>query len=215
MRLPTVTGGSGPRFRRHTGVAAPLLLPNIDCDVIAPLGPNSLSGLSAGQRALEPFRYLPDGSEDPDFVLNQERYRNASILLAGENFGAGNAPESAVTRLVAFGIRAVIAPSFGTGFYGSCVVLGMLPVTLGEEAIERIAGWVVSNPEVEMTVDLEDEVIECPDMDPFSFSVNPRARNKLLLGLNDLDEMLQHSEGARGLRNEDRNTRPWIYERRR
>ena len=96
MRLPTVSGGSGPRFARHVGIAAPFLLCNVDSDVIAPIGSSLLSGLSAGERAFEPLRYLSDGSENSEFVLNQEPYRNASILLAGENFGAGSAPESAL-----------------------------------------------------------------------------------------------------------------------
>ena len=208
--LPVVSGGSGPRFVRHIGMAAPLLLPNLDTDVISPINP-SISGLSPGERAFESLRYLPDGSENPDFVLNKEPYRNASILLAGENFGTGNAPESAVTRLIAFGIRSVIAPGFGPVFYTNCFAFGMLPVTLGQEVIEEMAGRVVSNPGVEMTVDLERNLIECPGMEPISFSIDSRMRNKLLLSLNDLDEMLQHSEGARALRNEDRNRRPWIY----
>ena len=211
--LPTVSGGSGPRFLRHTGIAAPFLLRDVDSDVIAPINSNSISGLSAGQRAFEGLRYLPDGSENPEFVLNQEPYRNASILLAGENFGTGSAPESAVTRLMAFGIRAVVAPRFGPEFYSNCCALGMLPMTLGEEVIEKIADRVVSNPGVEMTVDLERQVIECPDMEPISFSIDPRARNKLLLGLKDLDEMLQHSKNAAVFRSEDRNRRPWVYDR--
>ena len=96
-------------------------------------------------------------------------------------------------------------------FYTNCFAFGMLPVTLGQEVIEEMAGRVVSNPGVEMTVDLERNLIECPGMEPISFSIDSRMRNKLLLSLNDLDEMLQHSEGARALRNEDRNRRPWIY----
>ncbi len=214
MELPTVSGGSGPRFARHTGVAAPLLLRNVDCDVIAPIPPEPISGLSAGQRVFELLRYLPDRSENPDFVLNQEPYRHASILLVGENFGTGDAPESAVTRLMAFGIRAVVAPAFGSAFSGTGVASGLLPVTLCEEIIEEIADWVVSNPGIEVAIDLEDEVIECPGREPISFSIDPRARNKLLLGLSDLDEMLQHSENTVAFRDVDRNRRPWLYNRR-
>ena len=210
-KLPVVSGGSGPRFVRHTGIPVPLLLPNLDTDVISPINPDSISGLSPGERAFQTLRYLPDGLENPDFVLNQEPCRNASILLTGENFGTGSAPESAVTRLMAFGIRSVIAPGFGPVFYTNCFAFGMLPVTLGEEVIEKIADRAVSNPGVEMTVDLERNVIECPGMEPISFSIDSRVRKRLLLSLSDLDEMLQHTEGARALRNEDRNRRPWIY----
>ena len=176
--LPVVSRGSGPRFLRHTGIAAPL---------------------------------LSDGSENPDFVLDQEPYRNASILLAGENFGTGSAPESEVFRLMAYGIRSVIAPSFAPAFYNNCLTYGMLPVTLGEEVIEKLAEGVVSNPGVEMTVDLEGQVIELSGMEPVSFSMDARARNKLLQGLSDLDEMRQHDENVVAFRNHDRNRRPWIY----
>ena len=176
-----VSGGSGPRFVRHTGIAAPL---------------------------------LPDGSEDPDFVLDQEPYRDASILLVGENFGTGSAPESEVFRLMAYGIQSVIASGFGPAFYSNCLTFGMLPVTLGEEVIEKIVDRIVSNPGLEMTVDLERQVIEVPGMEPIFFSIDDRARNKLLQGLSDLDEMLQHSENVVAFRNHDRNRRPWIYDRR-
>ena len=111
--LPMVAGGSGPRFVRHTGIAAPL---------------------------------LSDGSENPDFVLDQEPYRDASILLAGENFGAGGSSESEVFRLMAYGIRSVIASGFAPAFYSDCLTYGMLPVTLGGEVIEKITEEVVSNP---------------------------------------------------------------------
>ena len=177
-KLPVVAAGSGPRFVRHTGIAALL---------------------------------LPDASENPDSVLDQEPYRDASILLAGENLGTGSAPESEVFGLMSHGIRSVIAPSFVPGFYSSCLTLGMLPVTLSEEVIKKIAEGVVSNPGVEITVDLEEQVIEVPGMEPISFSIDARASNKLLQGVSDLDEMLQHSENVVAFRSHDRDRRPWIY----
>ena len=177
-KLPMVSGGSGPRFVRHTGIAAPL---------------------------------LSDGSENPDFVLDQEPYRDASILLAGENFGAGGSSEAEVFRLMAYGIRSVIASGFAPAFYSNCLTYGMLPVTLGEEVIEKITEEVVSNPGLEMTVDLENQLIEVPGMEPVSFSIDARARDKLLQGMSDLDEMLQHNENVVAFRSHDRNRRPWIY----
>ena len=202
------------RFVRHSGLAAPFhLRHNVDTDVIAPLSPNpNMAGLSDGERAFEPIRYLSDGSENPDFVLNQEPYRNASILLAGKNFGTGSARGSGVSYPMAFGIRVVIAPSFGPIFYLNAARRGMLAVTLDEEVVARLGDWAVSNPGVEMLVDLERNVIEAPGLAPTSFSIDVRIRDKLLLGsVDELDEMLQHSDGARELRNEDRITRPWIY----
>lgn len=178
-KLPVVAAGSGPRFVRHTGIAAPL---------------------------------LPDGSDDPDFVLDQEPYRDASILLAGENFGSGSAQESEVFRLMAYGIRSVIASGFAPAFYSNCLTYGMLPVTVGEEVIEKITEEVVSNPGLEITVDLEKQLIEVPGMEPIFFSIDARASNKLLQGVSDLDEMRQHSENVVAFRNHDRNRRPWIYD---
>jgi 3-isopropylmalate/(R)-2-methylmalate dehydratase small subunit len=214
VKLPMVEPGNGPRFLQHTGIAVPLLLCDLGCDVIAPLGTSSTSGLSAGERVFEGLRYLPGGAENPDFVINQEAYRQASILLAGDNFGIGDEPASAVNCLMAFGIRVVVASRFGSKFHGSCVSLGMLPVTLDEAVIAEIADWVVSNPSIEMMVDLDGQVIERPGREPVSFSVHPRARNKLLMGLDDLDEISQYSEFAAAFRNEDRMRRPWLYDQR-
>ena len=214
MRLPTVDPGNGPRFLQLTGIAAPLLLPDVGCEVIAPLGAGAISGMSAGERAFEGLRYLPGGVENPDFVLNQEAYRQASILLAGENFGIGDDPSSAVTRLMAFGIRVVAAPRFGAKFHKSCVSRGLLPVTLDEAAIAEVADWVVSNPGIEMKVDLDGQLIERPGRTPVTFDVDPRTRNKLLMGLDDLDESRQYTEMTAALREEDRMKRPWLYHER-
>ena len=207
----TVSEGGGPRFVRHVGIAAPFLRRNVDTDIIAPINPNGIPGLSRAERAFEPIRYFSDGRENPDFVLNQEAYRSASILLAGENFGTGSSRATGVSLPMAFGIRVVIAPSFGPIFYTNSVRLGMLAVPLGEEVITGLADWVVSNPGVEMLVDLERNVIEAPGLAPISFSINPRVRNKFLLGLGDLDEMLRHADEARELRDENRNRWPWVY----
>ncbi len=209
--LQTVSGGGGPRFVRHVGIAAPFLRRNVDTDIIAPINPNGISGLSRAERAFEPLRYFSDGRENPDFVLNQEAYRSASILLAGENFGTGSSRGTGVSLPMAFGIRVIIAPSFGPIFYTNSIRQGLLAVPLGEEVITGLADWVVSNPGVEMLVDLERNVIEAPGLAPISFSINPRVRNKFLVGLGDLDEMLQHADEARELRDENRNKWPWVY----
>ncbi|MDE0248187.1 MAG: 3-isopropylmalate dehydratase small subunit [Gammaproteobacteria bacterium] len=210
MALQSAAGGSGPVFVRHSGIPAPFLRSNVDTDIIAPINPNSISGLSDGERAFEPLRYFADGSENPDFVLNREPYRSASILLAGENFGTGSSRASGVRLPMAFGIRVVIAPSFGPIFYTNSIRLGLLAITLGEAVVTSLAEWAVANPGVEMMVDLERNVIEAPGLAPVAFGIDPRVRTKFLRGLNDLDEMLLHSDGASGLRNENRSRWPWI-----
>ena len=144
--------------------------------------------------------------------MNRQPYREASILLAGDNFGTGSSRESAVTGLMAFGFRSIVAPSFGEIFYTNCFANGMLPVTLGAEVIEEIADQVMLDPEVEMTVDLEKNQIQRPGLDAVSFSIDSRLRNKMLLGLRDLDEILLHRNDTNAFENEDRRNRPWIYE---
>ena len=188
-KLPTVTRGSGPRFVRHTGVVVSL--------------PMDVDGA---------IRYMLDGSADPGFVFNQERYRDASILIAGKDFGEDSAPVSAVTQLMALGLRAVIAPGFEPQFYSSCLAFGVLPVILDEALIGKIADQVATSPGVEMTVDLERQIIEIPGMEGISFNLDARERTKLLQGLNDLDEIRQHTENVVAFRSDDRNKRPWVYD---
>jgi 3-isopropylmalate/(R)-2-methylmalate dehydratase small subunit len=230
MRNPHI-----PRFVRHVGIAAPFLRSDVELEIIAPLNPglhvhghttyppapvshlhqsdpDADGNLSIGLHSFEGIRYLPDGRENPEFVLNQEPYRNASILIAGENFGIGSTQAFAVLRLWGCGMRAVIAPSFGPVFYSDCFVYGMLPVTLGSEAIATIVKGIVANPRIEMTVDLERQVIERPGMKAIAFSMNARLRDKLLLGVDDLDEALKHTKDAEAFEKENRKRRPWIYQ---
>jgi 3-isopropylmalate/(R)-2-methylmalate dehydratase small subunit len=224
-----------PRFVRHVGIAAAFLRNDVEVEIIAPLNPglhvhgdatyptapdshlhpkdpDGDGNLAVGLHCFEGIRYLPDGMENPEFVLNQEPYRNASILIAGENFGRGATQAFAVTRLMACGMRVVIAPSFGTVFYGDCFVYGMLPVTLGREPIATIVEGIVANPRVDTTVDLERQVIERPGMEAIAFTMNPRLRNNLLLGVDDMDETLKHTEDAEAFQKENLKRRPWIYQ---
>lgn len=224
-----------PSFVRHLGIAASFLRRDLEVEIIAPLNPSlhthdhttyppppeshlhsrdpdANGNLSIGLHCFEGIRYLPDGRENPEFVLNQEPYRNASILIAGENFGIGSMQAFAVIRLAACGMRAIIAPSFGPVFYSDCFVYGVLPVTLGREAIATIVNAIVANPGIDMTVDLERQVIERPGIDAIAFSMNPRLRNNLLLGVDDLDETLKHTKDAEAFQKADRKQRPWIYQ---
>ena len=213
--MQTVSRGEGPSFISHTGIAAPFLRPNVDTDIIMPLnGRLALMGresLSEGERCFEPIRYLADGSENPAFILNQEPYRTASILLAGDNFGTGSSRESAATGLRDFGFRSIIAPSFGEIFYNNCFANGVLPVVLDAEVIQHMADQVARNPEVETTVDLEENHIRRPGLATVPFSLDARLRNKLLLGLRDLDEILRYRGEAAVFLEGDQVRRPWVY----
>jgi 3-isopropylmalate/(R)-2-methylmalate dehydratase small subunit len=220
-----------PQFIRHTGIAAPFLQPDVEGELIAPLGPelhdlhevhidrgsvdlrpHPHDGSWPGQHAFHGFRYRLDGSENPEFVLNREPYRRASILIAGRNFGLGSLQSFAVIRLMQCGMRVVIAPSFGPVFHDDCFDFGLLPVTLEERVLERLVDAVTASPEVEMTVDLVTQRVERPGTDPISFEIDPRRRVNLLRGSDStLDERLQHADSAAAMRSRDQRARPWLY----
>src|SRR5262245_19092793 len=127
------------KFTKLTGSAAPLMRQNVDTDVVIPI--LRLIGRKRGelgQYCFEPWRYRPDGSENPDFVLNRPRYRGANILVAGENFGCGSSREAAVWSLMDCGFRCVIAPSFGDIFHANAFQNGMLPIRLPKSEVDRL-----------------------------------------------------------------------------
>jgi 3-isopropylmalate/(R)-2-methylmalate dehydratase small subunit len=223
-----------PRFIRHVGIAAPFLRSNVEVEVIAPMAPEAhMHGhvthppvpeshlhthdpanppLTVGLHAFEGLRYFPDGRENPDFILNREPYRDASILIAGDNFGIGSTQAFAVMRLKACGVRAVLSPSFGPVFYDDCFVYGLLPVTLSSEAINTIVQAIAANPSAPMTVDLQRQIIERSGIKTIPFSMNPRLRSNLLLGVDDLDAIVKHQKDAESFQNENQKRRPWMYE---
>ena len=221
-----------PRFVRHTGIAAPFRQPDLESELIAPVGvelqdlhavhldgndvgldAHRHDGSWAGRHAFPGFRYRPDGTENPDFVLNRPPYRDASILIAGRNFGQGSQQAFAVIRLRRCGMRAIIAPSFGPVFHDDCFDFGLLPVTLDERVVDELADRVAANPGIETTVDLERQVVERPGMAPVPFRIDPRRRASLLQGVDTtLLERLEHGAGAEAMRERDRRLRPWIYD---
>src|SRR5262245_2866619 len=177
-----------------------------------PHEPDGAGRFIVGLHAFEGLRFFPDGRENPDFILNREPYRDASILIAGENFGIGSMQAFAVMRLKACGVQAVIAPSFGPVFYEDCFVYGLLPVTLEQQAIDLIVRAGAANPGAPMTVDLQQQVIEGSGMQKMAFRINPRLRSNLLLGTDDLDAIMKHGKDAETFQNENRKQRPWMYE---
>ena len=209
MKLPTVPGGSGPRFVRHAGTAAAVLLADLECGVIGPPGAGSETG--ADPLPFAALRVLPDGSRDPGFVLDRTPYRGASILIAGENFGVGTGAEDAARILASAGFRVVLAPGFGAGFEAAAAAAGLLAATLPADSVEELAEWSVSHAGQEMTVDLETERIERAGREPVAIGVHPRVRYKLRFGLTDLDEILEHSAETMAFRRADRDRRPWLY----
>ncbi len=197
------------KFTRLTGVAAALERRNVDTDVIIRIerlfGP---SREEMGRWAFEALRYLEDGGENPDFVLNRPAFRQASILVAGDNFGCGSSREGAVWALWAFGIRAVIAPSFGTIFANNCFQNGLLPVAVAEEAVE---GLMAEATGAAFSVDLEACEIRAPSGRIVAFEVEPRRRQALLAGLDEVAATLQREDEIAAFQARDRERRPWLY----
>jgi 3-isopropylmalate dehydratase small subunit len=144
-------------------------------------------------------------------ALIDERNVGAPFLVARADLDVGDVPENAVARLLSLGVRAVFAPGFERMFYGHCLSHGVLPAMIDEALAARMGALCESGSRVEITVDLERQTIDWPGTEPSLFEVDARARNKLLLGLTDLEETLRHARDITALRAADRNRRPWLY----
>jgi 3-isopropylmalate/(R)-2-methylmalate dehydratase small subunit len=189
------------------GPAAPLMLSDINTDIIHP------GHMGKGDIALDafgPLRYLPDGTENPSFVLNQDRFRGAPILLAAQNFGCGSSREHAVWSLQALGIRCVIATSFGDIFFGNCFQNGVLPIVLDDEIMESLAEEAAGGAPME--VNLQTTALTSPRGNTIPFDVNATRRFQLLEGLDDFDIGLSRRDQIKAFQEADRLSRPWVYE---
>ena len=198
-------------FTILTGAAAPLLRANIDTDTIIRI--ERLTGTTPqemGAYALEALRYRPDGTEDPDFVLNREPFREAPFLIAGANFGCGSSREGAVWALKYAGISCVIAPSFGDIFANNCFQNGMLPVVLPHAQVERLAE-VCEGGNSRLTVDLERQVVETAQGERFPFAIEAQRREALLKGLDDIGLTLEHAGAIAAFQARDADARPWVW----
>lgn len=199
---------------RVAGPAAPLLRPNVDTDAIIPsreMKQVSKVGLSAGLFANWRYSDVAARTEDPAFVLNQPRYRRAPILLGGVNFGCGSSREHAVWALHEYGVRCIIAPSFGAIFHGNCVRNGILPIVLPEDEVERLAGATAAAVDPTLTIDLERCEIADPQGHRLSFEVSPADREMLLDGLDAIGVTLKRMDQIRAFEAAYRPNRPWLF----
>jgi len=202
------------KFIRVIGAAAPLMRINIDTEVVIPM--NRLVAHKRGELGrycFEAWRYGPDGSENPEFVLNKPRYREAKILVAGDNFGCGSSREHAVWSLSDFGFRCIIAPSFGDIFYWNCFQNGMLPIPLPEDKVKELAAEIEATEQPLVTVELETQYITTPVGRKIAFTTDPERRVALLEGLDDIGMTLKLDGQIRAHQSRDRESRPWIYRR--
>jgi 3-isopropylmalate/(R)-2-methylmalate dehydratase small subunit len=199
------------KFTQLTGVAAPLPMINVDTDMIIPkqfLKTIQRTGL--GRHAFSEMRYLDDGSESPDFVLNKPAYRNASILVAGENFGCGSSREHAPWALLDFGIRCVIAPSFADIFYNNCFKNGILPVVLPQEDVDKLLDDASRGANATITVDLENQRITGPDGGEIRFEVDPFRKHCLLNGLDEIGLSMEKADAIALHEARRRGETPWL-----
>ena len=202
------------KFTAITGVAAPLAEKNVNTDIIIPI--KRLVGTqrgTLGEFAFEPWRYNEEGGDNQDFILNHDRYVGAKILIAGANFACGSSREGAVWALEEFGIRALIAPSFGAIFFNNCFQSGLLPIVLDEATVANFMYQArESNMGPNFTIDLEEQKIMTPDGKVVQFDTEPFRREALLAGLDDLGMTTQRISEIDAFQNEDRTARPWVYD---
>ncbi len=185
-------------FTTLNATAAPLRAENVDTDQIIParfLTAVTKAGMGAGLFAA--WRYLPDGSPNPDFVLNRPEYADAQILISGKNFGSGSSREHAVWALTDYGFRAVIAPSFADIFHNNALKNGLLPITLPENAVNMLMDLVEEEPDVRILIDLPVQTVTLPDGQQISFDIDAYRKQCLIQGLDDLGYLLANIDAIR------------------
>tara|TARA_B100000401_G_C52543336_1_gene594898 strand:+ start:122 stop:742 length:621 start_codon:yes stop_codon:yes gene_type:complete len=200
------------KFTSLTGVAAPMNMINIDTDMIIPkqfLKTIKRPGL--GQHLFDEMRFNRDGSEVEDFVLNKPAYREASILVAGDNFGCGSSREHAPWALLDFGIKCVISTSFADIFYNNCFKNGILPIKVSKEQLDSLMEDAERGANATLTVDLENQVIQGPDGGEIKFEVDEFKRQCLLNGLDDIGLTMQVNAKIDNFEDQQRAGQPWLY----
>ncbi|MBM7069132.1 3-isopropylmalate dehydratase small subunit [Actibacterium sp. 188UL27-1] len=199
------------RFTTLTGIAAPLPLMNIDTDMIIPkqfLKTIKRSGL--GKNLFDEMRYADDGSEVEDFVLNQPAYREAQVIVAGDNFGCGSSREHAPWALLDFGIRCVISTSFADIFYNNCFKNGILPVVLPAEAVAILTKDAEKGANARMTIDLDAQTVTSSDGEVFGFEIDSFKKHCLLNGLDDIGLTFEKVGAIDSFEQTASQVRPWV-----
>ncbi len=198
------------KFTTLTGIAAPMPLVNIDTDMIIPkqfLKTIKRSGL--GVNLFDEMRYTLDGKEIPEFVLNQPAYRNAEIIVAGDNFGCGSSREHAPWALLDFGIRCVISTSFADIFYNNCFKNGILPIVMPQEVVDLLMTDARKGANARQTVDLIEQTVTTSDGQVFPFEVDAHRKHCLLNGLDDIGLTLEKASAISTFEKKAAATRPW------
>ena len=199
------------KFNKLSGIAAPMPLVNIDTDMIIPkqfLKTIQRSGL--GKNLFDEMRYNDEGSEIADFVLNKPQYREAQILVAGDNFGCGSSREHAPWALLDFGVRAVISTSFADIFFNNCFKNGILPIVLPQEQVELLMKDAEKGSNARIEIDLEAQTVTSSDGDVFSFEVDSHKKHCLLNGLDDIGLTMEKAASIDTFEARAKMERPWV-----
>ena len=199
------------KFEKLTGIAAPMPLINVDTDMIFPkqfLKTIKRSGL--GVNLFDEMRYDDDGKEIADFVLNKPQYREAEIIVAGDNFGCGSSREHAPWAIKDFGIRCVISTSFADIFYNNCFKNGILPIVLPQDAVDVLMKDAEKGANARMTVDLEAQTVTTSDGDSFAFELDPFKKHCLMEGLDDIGLTMEKVASIETYEDHAATSRPWV-----
>ncbi|HEX4857880.1 MAG TPA: 3-isopropylmalate dehydratase small subunit [Usitatibacteraceae bacterium] len=208
-------------FRTHTGLVAPLDRANVDTDAIIPKQfLKSIQRTGFGPNLFDEWRYLDHGEPgmdnakrqlNPNFVLNQERYRGATILLARKNFGCGSSREHAPWALQQFGFKAIIAPSFADIFFNNCYKNGLLPIALSEMEVDHLFNIALATPGFRIGVDLERQVVEVPGGESYRFDIEGFRKQCMLNGWDEIGLTLRHVDKIRAYEAARAGKEPWLF----
>lgn len=199
------------KVQSFTGIAAPLPVANVDTNQLCPTRFNKRPhGPEFAEILFHDLRFEPDGAEKTDFVLNQDPYRTAQILVAGGNFGCGSSRESAVIGLSYFGIRCVIAPSFGDIFFNNCFRHRVLPVLLPAAVVDAILRTLQTAAGAQIAVDLENQTVTVPDGETHAFEIHPLRKRFLVEGIDEIDVTLEYRSRIESFEAERRRVMPWV-----
>lgn len=200
------------KFETFTGIAAPLAIRNVDTDMIIPkqfLKTIKREGL--GVHLFDEMRYLDNGSENPDFVLNKPAYRTAQIIVAGDNFGCGSSREHAPWALNDFGIRVIISTSFADIFYNNSFKNGMLPIRVDQETLDKLMDDAERGANARLTIDLENQTISGPDGGTVKFDIDPFRKHCLLEGLDDIGLTQKKADKIETFEDKQKASQPWLF----
>ncbi len=200
-------------FVKHTGKTALLNRKNVDTDQIIPKQfLTKIEKTGFGKHLFQDWRYLPDGSENPQFELNEDRFINATILVTGDNFGCGSSREHAPWALLDYGFRAIISTSFADIFYNNCFKNGILLIKVTPDELSKLMAELENGDGIEFEIDLEKQIVSTPGGTSISFNIDEFKKENLLKGMDQISWSLQHLPKIESFEQDQKTSRPWLWD---